>query len=111
MSNYHTPGKWSLHPYRYDGIEITGGAGPNYKVWSFSVGSGDKIVAQATGNTNGGGGWDKADSREEVLANARLSSAAPEMFELMERVVSRSVEPYELKLAAKRIIKKVNGDV
>lgn len=109
--NQHTPGPWSIHEYSHDGIEVPSKGDSRNIFWHFGIGAGKTLLGKCEGQ-NYEGGFGKVSTREETLANARLMTAAPEMFELMERIVSKDppIQPYELRIAARRIVKKVNGE-
>jgi hypothetical protein len=84
----HTPGPW-----RHRGGSYAG-----------RVTAGDEVVAFVQGVSRGGRG---RFSKVGAVANARLVAAAPEMFELIERIARSSEVSDVMKISAKRILAKV----
>ena len=82
----HTPGPWMFHPdYKNNECTIVrpedGG-----KPWisrDVAIASGEKTVAHANFWT-AEGGFPRVDNEAEMLVNARLIAAAPELLDVLE---------------------------
>ena len=81
----HTPGPWSLHPYRVDRADVSQRGEEDF-YWNFTIGAGEKIIASIEVFSSGGRGYPRVDNPEEGLANARLIMAAPDMLDVLEEV-------------------------
>lgn len=85
MSNQnHTPGPWQIHPAYREPEILTTETEPHVSFCDTYISQGEKIVAQAQMLFGGNGGWPRVESRSEMLANAALIAAAPELLNTLE---------------------------
>ena len=80
----NTPGPWNIHPHYADPQVQAVDASPPWVFCQTYVAQGTKIIAQVTMQHGVEGGWPHVDSREEMLANARLIAAAPDLLEAIQ---------------------------
>lgn len=87
MTGNWTPGPWSIHVMDSDGqprFVLTGD-------WQFnqrSIGAGEALIASTMWHDSPNGGYPSAASNEEMLANANLIAAAPELFEVAQAMAN-----------------------
>lgn len=84
----HTLGPWELHPSYADAEtrEVPEGDGTAFMSWSTYIRSehNEKITCEALAWTTKTGGWPRVDKRSEMLANAHLIAAAPELLKALK---------------------------
>ena len=61
----------------------------SFVAWSYSVGKGEKIIADVVAYSNGsrGEGYQRPSTREEAQANAALIASAPDLLEVATMVL------------------------
>lgn len=115
----HTPGPWNLHP-DYDAsplvVETETGT---WVSWSWYIAKGKKIIGDIQAYSDGGKGFPRVDNRQEMIANAMLCAAAPELLEALEAFCSAlSGDPTDINMAkteglydkATAVIRKAKGE-
>lgn len=83
----HTPGPWNIHPAYEDDMNIKAySSGDDSEPWvacEAYIARGETIVCKAEMRTSRNG-WPLPRTRGEMIANANLIIAAPDMLEVLE---------------------------
>ena len=86
VSGGFTPGPWEIHAMgANDTARFVDG-----EAWQYdqrNIGKGDVLIGTVDWNTACNGGYPAVGSRDEMLANASLIAAAPDLLEALERML------------------------
>ena len=94
MKNY-TPGPWNIHPHYTDPKLFAVYSGPQpFVACSTYVAQGEKIIAEVDMKLGVSGGYPCVTSREEMMANARLISSAPDLLAALVEIMPFVEEDY-----------------
>ena len=84
-----SPGEWSLHPAS-DGTPLAvdmEGEGQSFVAWTYTVGSGTKMVAECTAYSHGDTpGYGRPTTRAEAKANAIAVAALPHLLSVLQEI-------------------------
>ena len=114
----HTPGPWRFHP-AYEAperlvIPPKDNGEHGWVAWTVRIAQGEKLVAATNGSSYVNGGHQRPNNPEEVVANAHLIAAAPEMLAALVRLTKHAEAnaereglpyPFECQLASEAIAK------
>jgi hypothetical protein len=90
-------------------MTITGDDGESWEFTHTHIGQGDKIIAQVQHQSKDSG-WPHVHDVEEMWANARLISAAPELLDALRRLTHPMASDEDLQHALTVIAKAERGD-
>jgi hypothetical protein len=94
----HTKGPWNIHPAFVNPELMAVSHDDNSEPWvscSTRVAQGNKLICEVSMSSYDGGGWPIVRTRGEMMANANLIAAAPELLEALELVNRRSLQEGE----------------